>query len=105
MSCGNMLEKLQRKLPNAEPRDLDDFLADAKSAILNRLYPFADSIEGKQLPERYNDLAVRIAVYFYDKQGAEGEAVHIENGIHRHYEGADIPPSMLREITPFVGVM
>lgn len=105
MGCGKMLEKLQRKLPDADPEELEDFLADAESAILNRLYPFADSIEGKELPARYYDLAVRVAVYFHDKQGAEGESVHVENGIHRHYEGADIPPSMLREITPFVGVM
>ena len=105
MSCSKLFNRLQRRLPNADPEELRDYLDDAESAILNRLYPFATSVEGKELPSRYYELAVRIATYFYDKQGAEGETVHVENGIHRHYEGADIPPSMLAEITPFIEVL
>ena len=46
---------------------------------------------------------IEIAVYLYNKQGAEGQTAHSENGISRTYESADVPESMLRGIAPFVG--
>jgi hypothetical protein len=75
----------------------------AKEAVLNKLYPYG--AEGKEVPARYANLTVSIAQYVYDKIGASGQTVHLENGIHRHYESAYIPPSMLREITPFAEVL
>ena len=37
-------------------------------------------------------------------RGAEGEKSHSENGISRTYENAELPDSLLREITPIAGV-
>ena len=74
-------------------------LADGK--ILERLYPYDHSKE--TLPTRYVGKQIEIAVYLYNKQGAEGQTVHSENGISRTYESADVPESMLRGIAPFVG--
>ena len=48
---------------------------------------------------------VEIAVYLYNKRGAEGQIVHNENGINRTYESADVPESLMRGITPYVGVI
>ena len=73
----------------------------AEGKILERLYPYDHNKE--TLPTRYVGKQIEIAVYLYNKQGAEGQTVHSENGISRTYESADVPESMLRGIAPFVG--
>jgi len=73
----------------------------AEGKILERLYPYDHSKE--TVPARYVGKQIEIAVYLYNKQGAEGQTAHSENGISRTYESADVPESMLRGIAPFVG--
>ena len=70
--------------------------------ILERVYPYNDSI--KEVPSRYATKQVEIAVYLYNKQGAEGQISHSENGISRAYESADVPESLMKGLTPYVGV-
>ena len=70
--------------------------------ILDRVYPYDDSI--KEVPSRYATKQVEIAVYLYNKRGAEGQISHNENGISRTYESADVPESLMKGITPYVGV-
>lgn len=54
---------------------------------------------------KYDAVHVEIAAYMINKRGAEGEVSHSENGVSRTYEDGDIPPSLLRAITPVVGVL
>lgn len=61
--------------------------------------------ERENLLHEYGGLQVRAAVYYLNKRGAEGEETHNENGVNRAYETGDLPPSMLREITPICGVV
>ena len=93
---------------NNDPRDDDDvlgfFLDMAGYKILNKMYPFKTEYTGLDIPAKYDMIQLNVAIYLLNKRGAEGEVQHIENGIHRNYEDADIPPSMLRGITPFVGI-
>lgn len=70
--------------------------------ILDRAYPYDDSI--KEVPSRYATKQVEIAVYLYNKRGAEGQISHSENTISRTYESADVPESLMKGITPYVGV-
>ena len=70
--------------------------------ILERVYPYDDSI--KEVPSRYATKQVEIALYLYNKRGAEGQISHNENGISRTYESADVPESLMKGITPYVGV-
>jgi len=84
------------------------YLDHAIQAILNRLYPALNSDEeyaGIQLPRKYESLAESIAVYLINKQGAEGESAHSENGISRTYGGSYIPEDMLKGIIPMVKVV
>lgn len=81
---------------------LDDLLESAKAAIFQRRFPYSDYPE--TVENRYLDLQVRLAVFLYNKRGAEGQTAHSENGVSRTYEGADIPVGMLREVTPMVGL-
>lgn len=71
--------------------------------IFDRAYPYDPSIT--EVPARYETKQVEIAVYLYNKRGAEGQTSHNENGINRSYESADVPESLMRGITPFVGVV
>ena len=98
-----ILSDLQRITEEQDEEVLSEYLRWAEQVVLNRLYPFGYD-EGTKLPARYYSVCERIAVYFYNKDGAEGEKVHLENGIHRHYETGDVPPTLLTEITPYVSI-
>ena len=79
------------------------YLDNAEEIILNQLYPFDESREALSevtVPSRYTRFWERLTIYLLAKNGADGESVHIENGIHRHYTATDVPADMLREITP-----
>ncbi len=71
--------------------------------ILDRAYPYDPTVT--EVPTRYETKQVEIAAYLYNKRGAEGQIVHNENGINRTYESADVPESLMRGITPYVGVI
>lgn len=78
------------------------YLDIAEQKLLDRVFPFEND---KELPKRYELKQLEIAGYLYNKQGAEGETSHNENGVSRSYESADVPESMMRGVTPFVGVL
>lgn len=80
------------------------FLEIAKSAILNRLYPYEDEDDKRTWKSKYDNLQCRIAVYLLEKRGAEGEITHTENGVTRTYSSADIPNALLYEINPVAKV-
>lgn len=79
------------------------YLNIAGQKILNRAYPYDDSIT--EIPAKYEFLQCEIATYLLNKRGAEGEQAHSENGINRTYESADVPLSMLSEVIPVCGVL
>lgn len=54
----------------------------------------------KPMESRWNELQIQIVIFLWNKQGAEGETSHSENGVSRGYENADIPDSLLNEIIP-----
>ena len=82
------------------------YLEEAKAAILYCMDEFMtdEEYDRTEVPKRYEQKQLQIAAYLLNRRGAEGETQHIENGIHRNYEAADVPPSMLRGITPRVGI-
>jgi hypothetical protein len=80
---------------------LETLLSIASQKVLDRLYPFDSDVT--YVPARYLPKQVEIAIYLYNKRGAEGQVAHSENGIGRTYESADVPESLMNGITPFVG--
>ena len=82
---------------------LTSYLAIAGRKIINRAYPYDDTVT--EVPRRYSYLQCDIAAYLLNKRGAEGEVSHSENGISRTYEKADVPESMLSEVITRVGVL
>ena len=81
---------------------LISYLAIAGRKIINRAYPYDDTID--EVPRRYGYLQCDIAAYLLNKRGAEGQTAHSENGISRSYASADVPEAMLSEVVPHVGV-
>lgn len=55
--------------------------------------------------QRYEDLQYRIALDLYNKQGAEGQLNHNENGINRTFESSWISAQLLSEVTPVCGAV
>jgi hypothetical protein len=99
-------EMIARVSEMAEEADLETvgyYLDNAAEILLNNLYPFDEAWETEEpltVPNRYLNLQMRMAVVLLNKRGADGETMHIENGINRHYGAADIPSDMLCEIVP-----
>ena len=119
----DILARLQLRLTEdgIEPDEeiLLDCMETAKTAILNRRYPFQDwpvqtvtqTINGVEttteevvIDSRYDDLLFRISMDLYNKIGWEGELGHSENGVSRTAESSWISESLLAEVVPYVGV-
>lgn len=81
-------------------------IEDATEEVLSRVYPNGFSTaEIKQKAHdsvmlNYESKIRRIAEYHYDKQGAEGEISHSENGKAVSYENSGTPESYFRGIIP-----
>jgi hypothetical protein len=96
--CKTMVDQ-----PELDDKVLESYLTIAGQKILNRAYPYDDTVT--EVPRRYGYLQCEIAAYLLNKRGAEGETAHSENGISRTYENADVPESMLRDVIPHCGVL
>lgn len=95
--------RVQEALDNIETatnKKVDYCLLLAKSAILNRLNK--ESIT--EVPERYVGVQLQLAVRYFNRQGAEGESTHDENGIKRTY-GSVNDEDLLSEVTPYAKVV
>lgn len=104
MTQEEKLKALNAMLDEPESEDvLSTYLSFAGRKILNRLYPFRDDVD--EVPAKYHELQCEAALYMLNKRGAEGETAHNENGINRTYGAADLPASMLKQITPMCGVI
>lgn len=104
MTDDEKLVILKRMTGERNTAVLSTYLSLAKSVVLNHAYPYGyDDME--EVPPKYDSVHIEIAVYMLNKRGAEGEVSHSENGVSRTYEGADVPPSLLRRITPMAGVL
>ena len=86
----------------ATDADITVYLTLAEDAMMQRIYPFGRGTQ-TTIPAEHEVLQCRLAAQMYLKRGAEGEIVHIENGVHRHYfSTAD--DDLLSQLTPCVGM-
>ena len=74
---------------------LEDMLESSKAAILAKRYPYEEPPE--ELPVRYADLQLRIAIVMFARQGIEGESSHTEASATRVMESMD---TLLSEVVP-----
>lgn len=71
-------------------------------AQINRCRRFK-ATDDNPYDKKYEDLIIPLAISSFAKIGAEGQTVHSENGITRHYtSGGDYPKELLNEIIPLI---
>ena len=95
-------EKIQMLIQMTGEKDndlLSTYLNFAQQIVFEKAFPFSDYPES--MPEKYDGIHVEIAAYMINKRGAEGEIVHLENGVSRHWEDGGVSPSLLRRIVPY----
>ena len=77
------------------------YLASSKDVVLNRLYAFAGNFpDDAEVPSRYEGLWCELAARRFSRRGGLGEQVHLENGIHRHWQTSD-DSDLLSTIVPY----
>ena len=79
------------------------FLSMAGDVVYNYVDPFKTS-DKLDVLEHYGSTQTKLAAYYLNKRGWDFESSHSENGVNRIYETGDIPQSILKELTPKVGV-
>lgn len=102
MSDNEKLAMLMHMTDETNGDVLSMYLDLARNTVLQKAFPYGTGEE--TMPSKYDAVHVEIAAYMLNKRGAEGEVVHLENGVSRHYEDGAVPPSLLRRIVPYVGV-
>ena len=103
MTEAEKLEMLQAMTGETDSTVLSTYLSLAGSKICRKAYPYDASVT--EVPSQYDHLHVEAAAYMLNKRGAEGQKTHNENGISRSYESGDLPNSLVRQITPFIGIV
>ncbi len=88
MTTAEKIAAVQYKLdsdPDATDAVVFGLLEDAEEAIFARMYPFGVPDTVDAVPKRYERLQIRLAQRYFLRRGGEGETIHNENGIDRHY--------------------
>lgn len=77
-------------------------LEQAEGIVLNRRYPFGVP-ENATLSAYHEQIQIRMALELFNKMGAEGQTMHIENGMQRTWAAGDVSPALLKMIVPVCG--
>lgn len=103
MTREEMIAQVSARAEEDDPTVVGYYLDNAAEIILNQMYPYDESRERLTelaVPDKYLYTQMQIAVVLLNKRGADGESMHIENGINRHYSSTDIPADLRRQIVP-----
>ena len=87
--------------PEATDARVSAYLAKAANAITKRRYPFGTPSNVIDPVGRYDVTQCDLAVRYFLRRGGEGEQIHNENGIHRHYASVndeDLLMEVMQEI-------
>ena len=107
MTTAEKIIRVQNLLGNDEEATdalISVFLDDAKSEILTVRYPFGIPYNVTDVPAQYEYSQCKLAARYFARMGAEGEGVHIEDGVHRHYNSTD-DIDILEKIVPIAKVI
>ncbi len=98
-----IVQTLVENDPAATDALVSVLLEDAQSAILRRLYPFGIPESVTAVPSIYEMLQCKLAARYFLRRGAEGEYIHDENGINRHYASVN-DEDLLSEVTSYAWI-
>ena len=85
---------------------LTAYLSIAKSEILAWIYHLVGGVpeDVTEVPSKYDMTHIYAVVVGYTQAGAEGEELHIENGVHRNFRYAEMLDYIHNNVLPFVRV-
>ena len=85
---------------------LNTYIALSGNEILSWMYHLVGGVPSgvTDVPERYDGTQVYAVVAGWTHAGAEGQSVSIENGVHRHFDYADMLDYIHNHVLPFVRV-
>lgn len=98
----DVLAMLKRRTGESDEEKLMDLMESAKAAIMSRRYPYGDMPD--ELETKYENLQFRLALAAYNKEGADFQTSHGENGISRTWGSEGFPQELLSEVIPICGV-
>ena len=71
--------------------------------VCSKRYPWGYTDEEKETAAtKYRDVVFDAAVFYWAKQGSEGQSTHSENGISRGYQNED---DLYFDVVPMVKIM
>ena len=75
----------------------------AVNKVCAKRYPFGYTEDERNVAvERYQNTIFEAAIYYWAKQGADGESSHSENSISHSYESED---SLYYDVVPMIKVL
>ena len=85
---------------------LTTYLSVAASEILSWIYHLVGGVpEGvSDVPAKYEMTQIYAVVTGYTQAGAEGEEIHIENGVHRNFKYTEMLDYIHNNVLPIVRV-
>lgn len=85
---------------------LQTYLTLAASEILAWIYHLVGGVptDVVDVPARYNGTQIYAVIAGYTHAGAEGEHLHLENGVHRHFSYDDMLGYIHDNVLPIVRV-
>lgn len=105
MTIGERIENVKARAndPMCDDAKARMLLDDAQEAIFLRMYPFGVPDDVSDVPQRYQKLQCKLAARYFFREGAEGEKVHLENGMHHHYDSVN-DADLLQEVMQVVKI-
>ena len=100
----NRLKVILGITANDEDDLLKEYLDIAKDEILNWLYIRlgTDSDRVDEVPAVYEQVQIMAVVAAFNIRGAEGQTLHIENGMHRQFVYDDLVKYVRTHVFPYV---
>lgn len=85
---------------------LTAYLSIAKGEILAWMYHLIGGVpeDVTEVPSKYDNTHIYAVIAGYTQAGAEGEELHIENGVHRHFRYAEMLDYIHNNVLPYVRV-
>lgn len=85
---------------------LSGYLDLARDLILGHLYTVASpEYPLTDVPSKYDNVQVMAVIAGYNLIGAEGEVIHNENGVHRHFEYSDMLDYIEGHVLPYARIV
>lgn len=103
----DLLRRLKVRLgikDDTENELLEVLIEDASNTITSILYKAYPTIPNDVDLTRYQSQIIAVAIEMYNKQGAEGQIQHSENGINRSWNNADFSLQALKGVSPLAYV-